>query len=154
MGAMLQKQLLHMWVKWLLLLNLACALFMTGLIWFVQLVHYPLFGRVGAQNFVAYERAHQRLTTWVTAPVMLFEAALSIALVCIQPSSRGTWLALALTLLVWASTMLVQVPLHAALAQGFESASLARLVASNWIRTIIWSGRSILLLWLIGKTHG
>lgn len=41
-----QKQLQLMWAKWLLLLNLASALFMTGLIWFVQVVHYPLFERI------------------------------------------------------------------------------------------------------------
>ena len=31
----------------LLLLHAAATLFMTGLIWFVQVVHYPLFARVG-----------------------------------------------------------------------------------------------------------
>ncbi len=32
----------------LVLGNLAPTLMMTGLIWFVQIVHYPLFDRVGA----------------------------------------------------------------------------------------------------------
>ena len=31
--------------------------FMTGVIWFVQVVHYPLMARVGAEGFAAYERA-------------------------------------------------------------------------------------------------
>ncbi len=149
-----QKQLQLMWLKWLLLLKLACALFMTGLIWFVQVVHYPLFERIGAQDFVPYEQNHQRLTTWVTAPVMLLEAALSVALVYVLPASGIAWVAGGLTLLVWASTMLLQVPLHAKMTQGFESATWAKLVASNWVRTIAWSGRSVLLLWMVGRTNG
>ena len=35
---------------------LAClgsTLYMTGLIWFVHVVHYPLFSRVGWENFRA-----------------------------------------------------------------------------------------------------
>lgn len=143
-----------MWPKWLLLLNLACALFMTGLIWFVQVVHYPLFERIGAQDFVLYEQNHQRLTTWVTAPVMLLEAVLSVALVYVLPASGVVWVAGGLTLLVWASTMLLQVPLHAKMTQGFESATWTKLVASNWVRTVGWSGRSVLLLWLVGRTNG
>jgi hypothetical protein len=34
-------------VKLVLLANLAATFFMVGLIWFVQIVHYPLFGQVG-----------------------------------------------------------------------------------------------------------
>ena len=47
----------------LLSLHLAATAAMTGLIWFVQVVHYPLFAAVGADQFVAYEVAHQRRTS-------------------------------------------------------------------------------------------
>ena len=77
----------------LLLVNAASALYMVGLIWFVQVVHYPLFQRVGAKDFVPYEQNHQRLTTWVTAPVMLLEAVLSVALVYVLPTSGVSWVA-------------------------------------------------------------
>ena len=54
----------------LLLACLASTLFMTGLIWFVQVVHYPLFDRVGAARFVPYHAAHSRRTSWVVAAPM------------------------------------------------------------------------------------
>ena len=59
---------------------------MTGLIWFVQVVHYPLLARVGAASFVEYERAHVRRTTWVVAPAMLVEAATAIVLPFVSPT--------------------------------------------------------------------
>ena len=71
-----------MWPKWLLPINLASALYMTGLIGLVQVVHYPLFERVGEQTFAPYEQAHQRLTTWVVASAMPLVAVVSIALGC------------------------------------------------------------------------
>lgn len=48
--------------------------FMTGLIWFVQIVHYPLMGAVPGDAFRVYQELHQRRTTWIVGPVMLVEA--------------------------------------------------------------------------------
>lgn len=42
----------------LLITHAAATLWMTGLIWFVQVVHYPLFALVGSTGFAAYESAH------------------------------------------------------------------------------------------------
>lgn len=58
----------------ILALNLVSTLFMVGLIWFVQIVHYPLFKSVGESEFVEYQLQHQKLTTWVVAGPMLLEA--------------------------------------------------------------------------------
>ena len=46
---------------------------MTGVIWFVQVVHYPLLERVGVDRFTAYHAAHTRFTTWVVVVPMLVE---------------------------------------------------------------------------------
>ena len=55
---------------------------------------------------------------------------------------------LALVGLIWASTFLVQVPLHEVLARGFDAEAHSRLVASNWLRTFLWSARAVLVLGL------
>lgn len=132
----------------LLKINLASSLYMTGLIWFVQIVHYPLFERIGRESFVSYEEKHQARTTWVVAPAMLLELAVSIAILFAAPATPALWAASSMTLIVWASTMAIQVPLHSQLASGFKPASFRSLVASNWIRTIAWTLRSTLLLWM------
>ena len=135
----------------LLLTNLAATLFMTGLIWFVQIVHYPLFAAVGAGEFRAYHADHSRRTTRVVLPVMLIEAATALLLPSWLPAgapARAAWSALLLLALVWASTGLLQVPRHGQLGRGFDAAAVRALGAGNWLRTTAWSARAALLLWI------
>lgn len=143
--------------KLLLLANAAATWGMVGVIWFVQLVHYPLFDSVGEQGFAAYEARHARQTTWVVLPLMLVEIATAAALVAMRPAGVAPWMAwagLAMVLAVWASTFLVQVPLHGRLASGFDARAHALLVGTNWVRTALWTARGALaawMLWLAGR---
>ncbi len=133
---------------WLLLLvNLAATFYMVGLVWFVQRVHYPLFGGVGAAAFASYESEHVARTGPVVGPPMLVEAATALALCLFPPETVApalTWSAAALLAVIWLSTGLLQVPRHRELARGFAAPAHRSLVATNWIRTIAWSARGVL----------
>lgn len=123
---------------------------MTGLIWFVQIVHYPMFKHVGAEAFRNYEHLHQRLTTWVVAPPMLTELLSALLLLFWGPIRFPMYAAvigLALLLLIWLSTAFVQVPKHRSLSNAYDAGVIDTLVLSNWIRTILWSVRAIMLLY-------
>lgn len=135
----------------LLLLNLAATLFMTGLIWLVQLVHYPLFARVHPDAFPGYHAAHSQLITWIVAPVMLVELLTAGGLLLAQPPhprlpAWPLWLGAALVLAIWLSTALLQIPAHTTLSQGFQPDAHRALVLTNWVRTLAWSGRALLML--------
>ncbi len=120
------------------------TLAMVGLIWFVQVVHYPMMADVGKVDFAKYEEIHQSRTTWVVAPFMLAEAITAIWLWRFSPDNVPGHLALigvVLLAIVWGSTCALQVPAHARLATGFDVASHQFLVTSNWIRTFAWSAR-------------
>ncbi|RDI95806.1 hypothetical protein DV704_05915 [Meiothermus sp. QL-1] len=135
----------------LLLFHLACTWALVGLIWTIQVVHYPLFERVGPEHFPAYEAAHARRITWVVGPLMLFELASGLALLALWPPALPAWAGWMLVLLlglIWLHTALVAVPLHARLGRGFDPRAHAWLVRSNWLRTLAWSARGLLLLWL------
>lgn len=135
-----------------LILHCGTTLMMTGIIWFVQVVHYPLFSEVGAAGFTVYEAKHTKRTGWVVAPLMTVELASGIALLWYLPPSTPLPLAQAglfLLILIWASTMLLQVPLHRRLVKGFDAAAHRKLVRSNWLRTLAWSGRTVLLYGMI-----
>ena len=121
---------------------------MTGLIWFVQVVHYPLMGAVGASGFAAYHAAHSRLTTLVVGPLMLVEAACTLWIALEQPTPPA-WLGVALLGVVWGATFFVSVPRHNLLAAGFDAAVIDSLVATNWLRTIAWTLRALLAAWLL-----
>lgn len=133
------------------LLQLAAALFMTGLIWFVQLVHYPLFAFVERGAFVRYQQEHVRRTTWVVGPPMLLEAATAAALILAPFPALGlsgaAWNAVGLAL-IWLSTWRGQVPQHDRLLSGFSEGPHRKLVRGNWLRTALWTARSAGLLWV------
>jgi len=137
-----------------LILSLHCAstLALFGLIWFVQVVHYPLFSLVGREHFVEYERLHQMRTTWVVAPLMSIEA-LTASLILVSnltsPERTLAWFGWILLLLIWLSTAFLQVPLHRRLAAGYDSRTATRLVRSNWVRTIAWTVRGVVALMLM-----
>jgi hypothetical protein len=135
----------------LISLQLLSTLAMFGLIWFVQVVHYPLFLQVGTQQFAAYEAAHANRTAYVVAPFMLLELATACLLLLprLRPpgvGASGAWLGAALVAIVWMSTALVQVPLHNRLHAAYRPEIIRRLVATNWIRTAAWTARAALVL--------
>ncbi len=137
----------------LLLAHAAATLWMTGLIWFVQVVHYPLFGAVGGGGFPAYQRRHMNRTGWVVVPPMLLELVTGLALLWARPvgvHAWQPWTGVVLLALIWTSTALVQARLHRRLAGGFDPALHRRLVATNWVRTTAWSLRTVLVLAMLG----
>lgn len=136
-----------------LLLHAAATWFMTGVIWFVQVVHYPLFAGVGVDRFGDYEGRHTRQTTWVVLPPMMVELVTAVWLVAAPPAGVALWMpitGLVLVALLWVSTFLVQVPLHRRLEGGFDVAAHRRLVSLNWPRTAIWSARAVLVGAMLG----
>ena len=135
----------------LLAAHAAATWAMTGLIWFVQVVHYPLFATVGAPAFPAYHAAHTRLTTLVVAPRMLAEAALAGWLVAVRADEAWVvWTGAALLAVVWLATFGLSVPRHNWLAAHGADAEVVRtLVATNWVRTIAWTARAGLAAWML-----
>lgn len=130
----------------LLFTHFAACAFMTGVIWFVQLVHYPSFHLIDPARFPAFAQRHQRETTWVVGPPMLLEVATWVALV-LKPQGATVWLLVdgAALLLIWVCTGALSVPLHHRLNSGYDAATVHRLVVTNWPRTLLWTFRS---LWL------
>ncbi|QDU49445.1 hypothetical protein Pan110_17820 [Gimesia panareensis] len=136
-------------LKILFLLQLISTLYMVGLIWFVQVAHYPVFALVGKQEFVPFQLAHQLRTTLVVGPMMLIEAFSTIGLVYWRPSgftAAEAWTGVGLLFVVWFSTALLQVPRHQRLIQGYDGRQIRLLVGTNWVRTLAWTGRGALLV--------
>lgn len=129
----------------LLLVNFALATYLTGVIWLVQLVHYPGFGLVGAADWPAFHRAHTARITPLVALPMVAELTLGAWLAWRGGYGGLGWGAYGFTLLTWAHTGLVAVPLHNLLEQRFDLARIRRLVQTNWVRTAAWTLRAIVL---------
>lgn len=125
---------------------------MTGLIWLIQAVNYPLMSLVPEDHFVAYEAAHCRRISPVVLPLMTCELLTSLWLCWRPPTGNLRGLLLVgggLTILLWLSTFLIQVPLHSQLEKAFSRTAWEQLVLTNWIRTVLWSARSGLMAWIL-----
>lgn len=130
----------------------AATWFMAGVIWFVQLVHYPLMCEARSGDYPRFQREHERRTGWVVVPAMFAELGCAIVLVMGATTQDENALAVmgaVLLALIWISTFAVQVPLHRRLGRGFDPLAHRRLVATNWVRTIAWSARAILAALLL-----
>ena len=148
----------------ILLIHLVATCFMTGVIWIVQVVHYPLFAKVGEASYVEYQQAHMKRITWVVLPAMGLELITGITLVvpnlmdsialesskpALNLDSSLLWGNLLGLVLIWLSTALLQVPQHAKLLEGFNAVPHEKLVRWNWVRTVVWSLRLLLLIYIL-----
>lgn len=141
-------------MTWIFLANVASTWALVGLIWVIQLVHYPLFALVGREHWSAYEAAHQSQITLLVLPLMLVELGTSVLIALDPPKGVPTWaawFALGLVGVAWLSTAFIQVPLHGQLSVNWEAGAHQALVATNWIRTAAWSAHGAMVLWFLGR---
>ena len=153
----------------ILTVQLMASTAMAAIAWFVQVVHYPLFSRVGsrgpecpddaAENRLAvgeYHAENLRRTRPVVLVPMSIEAAASLWIAVAPPAGvpRGAAIVgLALVAIALLSTAFLQVPLHAALRDGAPPpGTVDRLVRTTWIRTVAWTARALLAAWMIHAT--
>jgi hypothetical protein len=121
----------------------ACSI-MVGVIWYVQIVHYPLFHHIGLDAFVGYETLHRAKTTLVVAGPMLIEAFSAVMLLYARPAwmpAWSAWVGLGLVLVLWVATIFGSIPAHMKLSAGYHADVTNSLIAWNWIRTLAWTIR-------------
>jgi hypothetical protein len=127
-------------------LHLVTSSALMGLIWMVQVVHYPSFHFIPSSDYVSYAVFHTQRITWVLAPLMIAEMIFTL----LMPfeAYRSSWtmtLSIVLVLIIWGSTFFIQVPLHGVLAKSKDVEAINALISSNWIRTIAWSLKTFIL---------
>lgn len=130
-----------------LILNSAATLVMVGVIWFVQLVHYPLLAVIGTDRAVEVAREHQRRTGWVVGGPMAVEGVTTLILLVERPDGVGAllpWVSAVLLAVALGSTVLLSVPLHEKMATNPDDTVGRRLVVTNWPRTVAWTLRGVL----------
>ena len=129
-----------------LLVNFVATAVMTGVIWFVQWVHYPLLATVPIDRAVETAVEHQRRTGQVLALPMAAEGATTLWLLFSRPDAVSLalpWLGAVLLAVALGSTVFLSVPLHSKMATNPTVEVGRRLVVTNWPRTIAWSARAV-----------
>ncbi len=129
----------------LLVIHAAVTWCLVGLIWVIQVIHYPMFKNVGKDNFVAYHERHMALILWLVSPLMFVEISSAVVIFWLGERSLTFFISLGALFVVWASTALLQVPLHNKLTLGYDASTIDRLVSSNFWRTLAWTLRGVCL---------
>ena len=122
---------------------------MFGVIWMVQVVHYPLMRFVSGEQFARFETAHRARISGVVGPLMLIEGVCVLAFLFAPPAGLAWWLpwvGAGVEVVAIGTTAFVSAPLHERLNAHFNTATLDRLIATNWIRTVAWTCRAVVAI--------
>lgn len=128
-------------------LQLVSCFYLTGLIWTIQVVHYPAYNYIDPSKFLDYQIFHTKWITPVVAPLMIIELGTAF-LILMDNKNDKLWIINFLgVVLIWGVTFLLSVPAHSRLNSGMDLKSIQFLILTNWLRTILWTARSGLLLY-------
>lgn len=118
--------------------NHLCTAVLVGLIWVIQLVHYPSFHYVEKSRFRSFESFHASRITLIVLPLMLLELSSSAYLLTFKQGKINS-LNFLLVAIIWATTIFVSMPCHKKLSDGYQKNIVDKLIKTNWIRTLCWS---------------
>ena len=141
---------------WLLPAWTVLIFYVLGEIWFVQIVIYPLFGKVGPNEYIAYHKFYSsRIPLPVIVPGFLSFLA-PVTLVFLGPESVPLWMYLA-NVICGIVGLLVTVGLEilrdARLEKGGKQEKVIReLVYYNWPRTLSITASAFLTLLMLLST--
>lgn len=138
-----------------LMVNLVSTWTMVGVIWFVQVVHYPLLSVVPVESAASTAVEHQRRTGWVVGAPMAAEGVTTLMLLAMVPDGVAwfvPWLAGIPLAVALGATVLLSVPRHERMARNPDATVGRELVSTNWVRTIAWSVRGAMVAGMVLAT--
>tara|TARA_B100001778_G_C18414602_1_gene550494 strand:- start:281 stop:667 length:387 start_codon:yes stop_codon:yes gene_type:complete len=120
---------------------------MVGVIWVIQLVHYPSFNYIEKQRYSNFQSFHMTRISYVVIPVMLIEL-LTLVLLIYSMDQINIELVLSgiILLLIWVITAIFFSGAHQKLTLGYDKSVVGNLIQMNWSRTLLWTFRLILLV--------
>lgn len=93
---------------------------------------------------------HQFRISWIVIPVMFAELITGVGICWKLGFKDQIWnLNLGILALIWVSTMVLQGPAHQKLLQGKSITHLQFLCKTNWIRVVLWTSKSVVLVYFL-----
>lgn len=142
-------------VTYLLLASLSLSLYLLGVHWTFQLVHFPLLTRVGVNEFQDYQTSHQKRVLWTARIPRMIALALAIILILLDPwgiSSIELYLYTGTLLLATLISMAFIRPLQGMLSQqGYSKKMIQTMTRLYWSRTILSTAGAIILLIIVAR---
>jgi hypothetical protein len=129
-------------------LNVAVSWGLLLLIWLVQIIIYPSFRNVKKTVFVQYHRWYVVRIGSFVFPLMMAEVVLIYYFASIYHLNVYVLLGVLMIVVVWLSTIFIQVPIHRKISKKKNIVLIEKLIKTNWLRTIAWSAKAVLVTFL------
>ena len=130
----------------MLILHLIATSVMVGVIWIIQLVHYPSFHFIELKQYTTFQRFHMSRISYVVIPAMLTELFTLILIIISMDQIDTLVLSSAILLIfIWLITAVFFSGVHQKLTLGYDQTVVDKLVKLNWGRTLLWTLRLLLI---------
>ena len=118
---------------------------MVGVIWIIQLLHYPTFHFIEKENYTTFQDFHMNRVSFIVVPTMITELVSGILVVLTLPKFFLFKISLGILASIWIVTFLFFTKLHQSLTVGYDEVLVNKLVRLNWLRTALWTARLLIL---------
>ena len=133
----------------LLTTHLTSTSIMVGVIWVMQLVHYPTFKYVKESDYPIFQKYHMSNISYIVFPVMFTELITALLIFLSGEKSLFFVLSLICLFLIWVITGVLFTKFHSILQKGKDLKMIEKMIKANWMRTLLWTLRLIMILFVI-----
>ena len=128
-------------------IHLISTSMIVAIIWIVQILHYPTFKFIDQKKYEEFQDFHMKRISYIIIPIMLVELSSGVIVLIIDSSLYTPFgVSLVLLIFIWILTALLFSKVHTYLLKGYDEDSINKLISLNWIRTVSWTIRLIILL--------
>ena len=130
-------------------IHLLSTSIMVGVIWVIQLLHYPSFHFIQKSNYSKFQQFHMDRISLIVIPAMVIEFITGIMMLQFGFSSNILFISsLFILLIIWGITFVFFTKMHQGLMIGYDEVIVNRLISINWSRTLLWSLRLLVLCYI------
>ena len=133
----------------LLTTHLTSTSIMVGVIWVIQLVHYPSFKYVNESDYIIFQKYHMSNISYIVFPIMFTELTTAILIFFSGEKSFFFMLSLICLFLIWVITGVLFTKFHNILQKGKDLKMIDKMIKANWMRTSLWTLRLIMIFFVI-----
>lgn len=141
---------------WLFLVTFCFVFYGMGASFVESFVNYPTWKLIGPAEFLNFHHTLSPLIVGFMVIPLIIATVLTILLLWFRPGAIAAWMiwaSLGLQLLVWASTVIFQLPIQFELSNsGLSVPAIDRLLFTNlWFRRPPALLNNILFLWMMAR---
>ena len=130
----------------MLIIHTIATSVMVGVIWIIQLVHYPSFHFIELNQYTTFQRFHMSRISYVVIPAMLTELfTLTLIIISMDQVDHIILASALLLIVIWLMTAVFFSGVHQKLTLGYDQVVVEKLVKLNWGRTLLWTLRLLLI---------